>query len=93
MTEEMKNDYSYFVPSRAQDPIPRGYVHLSPEATDQLNRIEAMLKRLIGEDESVVTYARMRRDGTLEEIGWMQEPDATVTITEDGRTMYEVHKS
>lgn len=98
MTEEMKNDYQptsndlIFSPSPVPKVDVRGYVHLSPEATDQLNRIEEMLKRLIGEDESVATYARMRRDGTLEEIGWMQEPDATVTITEDGRMMYEVDK-
>ena len=55
MTEEMKNDYSLGL-KLSLDPMPlplvdvRGYVHLSPEATDQLNRIEAMLKRLIGEE-------------------------------------------
>jgi len=90
VTEEMKNDYSVrsgnislgiVSPDKA---IPRGYVHLSPEATDQLNRIEAMLKRLIGEDESV-------SDQSIS--GWLKsQPDAVVTITEDGRTMYEVDK-
>ena len=35
---------------RFPDEILRGYVHLSPEATDQLSRIEAILQRLIGEE-------------------------------------------
>ena len=83
MIEEMKND-PWLGPVVNIPSPPRGYVHLSPEATDQLNRIEEMLKRLIGEDESVKPEPRV--------YDWVTWPDAVVTITEDGRTMYEVDK-
>jgi len=89
MIEEMKND-PWLGPVVNIPSPPRGYVHLSPEATDQLNRIEEMLKRLIGEDES------LSADGSVSIADWLElarkEPDAVVTITEDGRTMYEVDK-
>lgn len=80
MTEEMKNNYPgewHLGPLTKPTVEPRGYVHLSPEATDQLSRIEMMLKKLLGVDDTVQIMAeammdgdivRMNQDGSVERI-------------------------